>query len=181
MAMLGKPQATLTRRKSTIRVGRDHQRGQDSLTLNEVGFVTRGRPLGPTVDCKFNRLTVDSTHSRSPKGHPLLGESRTDDSAARLVDPFDPASGVRNRPRGEQGENPGDTKTISPTTMRNPSPGLPSPHWETIPPVPTVQQPAAVRQPSTAPAWRRGLSSSPCHPSPAIAGGMDIGLREADR
>ena len=57
------------------------KRGQDSLSLNEVGFLTRGRPLGLTVDCKPNRLTVDSTHSRSPKGHPLLAESRTADSA----------------------------------------------------------------------------------------------------
>ena len=56
-----------------------HKKRQDSLSLNEVGFLTRGRPLGRTVDCKPNRLTVDSTHSRFPKGHPLLAESRTAD------------------------------------------------------------------------------------------------------
>gem|GEM_PF-6091495 len=59
----------------------DNKRDQDSLSLNEVGFLTRGRPLGRTVDCKPNRLTVDSTHSRSPQGHPFLAESRTADSS----------------------------------------------------------------------------------------------------
>jgi len=65
-------------------VGLKNNRGQDSLSLNEVGFLTRGRPLGRTVDYKPNRLTVDSTHSRSPKGHPLLAESRTADSSCSV-------------------------------------------------------------------------------------------------
>ena len=68
----------------------------DAFPPIEGRFLTRGRPLGRKVECKSNCLTVDSTHSKSPNGHPRFTQSRTAASSffgQRWIDSFDPAEG----------------------------------------------------------------------------------------